>query len=551
MNKFKVTCGEKIIEYENPIRAEEVLDDFGGEKDITVMLCRLNGRLRELSVLIDRDCSVEWVSIKEKAGMSTYERGILMVFLKAVYKVGGSRLERCCVEYGLGRTTYCELYGMNPDEDFISEVKALMQKYVDENLPIIKSTVPTMAAREFFRSIGMNDKDMLFKFRRSSATNLYSIGNFTDYFFGYMPVRTGSLKVYDVRLYKKGVLLCYPDDKNPDILGGMQDRPKLYNTLSNSNYWSRMVDTANIGSMNEIVTQNKIGELVLMAEALQEKKMAEIAEMIKSGKNKKFVMIAGPSSSGKTTFSQRLSIQLKLVGLKPHAIGIDNYYKNREDSPKDENGEYDFECLEAIDLELFNRHMTALLNGETVEIPEFNFISGKKEYHGNYLTLGKDDILVIEGIHGLNDKLSPSIPSESKFKVYISALTQLNVDEHNRIATTDGRLIRRIVRDARTRGTKAAETIAMWPSVRRGEEKYIFPFQEEADVMFDSNLIYELGVLKQYAEPLLFEIGPDEKEYEEAKRLLKFLDYFLAVPSDRIPLNSIVREFIGGGCFKS
>lgn len=550
MNRFRVTCGEKTIEYEKPVTAEDVLRDSGMEKDVPVMLCRINGQLRELNVMIDRECTVEWVDIKEKAGMSTYERGILMVFLKAVYKAGGSRLSRCCVEYGLGRTTYCELYGMRPDEEFVSYVKTLMEKYVDENLPIIKSTVSTVAASEFFRSISMNDKDMLFKFRRSSATNLYSIGNFTDYFFGYMPVRTGSLKVFDVRLYKEGILLCYPDDRNPNVLGGMTDRPKLYNTLNMSNYWSRMIGASNIGLMNEIVTQNRIGELVLMAEALQEKKMAEIAEKIKSEKNKKFVMIAGPSSSGKTTFSQRLSIQLKLVGLKPHAIGIDNYYKNREDSPKDENGEYDFECLEAIDLELFNRHMMSLLNGETVEIPEFNFISGKKEYHGNYLKLGKDDILVIEGIHGLNDKLSPGIPAESKYKIYISALTQLNVDEHNRIATTDGRLIRRIVRDARTRGTKASETIAMWPSVRRGEERYIFPFQEEADVTFDSNLIYELGVLKQYAEPLLFEIGPDEKEYEEAKRLLKFLDYFLAVPSDRIPLNSIVREFIGGGCFK-
>lgn len=304
-----------------------------------------------------------------------------------------------------------------------------------------------------------------------------------------------------------------------------------------------------VGALNETIAQGRINDMILVQEALQEKKIAQMAEMIAESSNKKFVMIAGPSSSGKTTFSHRLSIQLAAHGLKPHPIGLDNYFLDRELTPRDENGKYNFECLEAIDIELFNQDMVNLLNGKEVELPTFNFKTGKREYKGDFKKLGADDILVIEGIHGLNDALSYALPRESKFKIYISALTQLNIDEHNRIPTTDGRLIRRMVRDARTRGTEAKDTIAMWPSVRRGEEQYIFPFQEEADVMFNSALIYELAVLKQYAEPILFGIPKDCEEYVEAKRLLKFLDYFIGVSSEEIPKNSICREFVGGSIF--
>ena len=307
------------------------------------------------------------------------------------------------------------------------------------------------------------------------------------------------------------------------------------------------IDT--VGALNEQISQGNIKDIILVAEALQEKKIAEIATMIAESKDKKFIMIAGPSSSGKTSFSHRLSIQLKANGLNPHPIGVDDYFVNRDITPRDENGNYNFEVLEALDVEQFNKDMLDLLDGKTIKMPTYNFITGKREYKGNTLTLGKDDILVIEGIHGLNDKLSYALPKNSKFKIYISALTQLNIDEHNRISTTDGRLIRRMVRDARTRGISAEETIARWQSVRNGEESYIFPFQEEADVMFNSALIYELSVLKQFAEPLLFGIPSTSPEYVEAKRLLKFLDYFLGVNTEDIPNNSLVREFVGGSCF--
>ena len=325
---------------------------------------------------------------------------------------------------------------------------------------------------------------------------------------------------------------------------------KVFRVLKESAKWGDLLGISTVGDLNDCISQGGLHPLIMTQEALQERKIAEIASQIAADHSRKFIMIAGPSSSGKTTFSRRLSIQLSAAGLKPHPISVDNYFVEREQTPRDANGDYNFECLEAMDIELFNQQMCDLLAGKTVELPYFNFKTGKKEYNGDYLTMGEDDILVIEGIHCLNDKLSHSLPRESKFKIYISALTQLNVDEHNRIPTTDGRLIRRMVRDARTRGASAARTISMWPSVRRGEEENIFPYQEEADVVFNSALIYELSVLKQYAEPLLFGIDREAPEYLEAKRLLKFLDYFLGVDSTNIPDNSLVREFIGGGCFR-
>ena len=417
-------------------------------------------------------------------------------------------------------------------------------------MPFEKRTVGTDEAMELFRKNRMYDKEKLFKYRRVSKANIYSLGGFEDYFYGYMPASTGMLKYFKLHLYDEGLILQVPSAKTPTVIDDYKPLDKLYNTLKESSEWGVAMNVDTVGALNDVISSGGINDLILVQEAFQEKKIAEIAEQIKEAGNKKFVMIAGPSSSGKTTFSHRLSIQLMTHGLKPHPIAVDNYFVDREHTPLDEDGNPNFECLGAIDVEKFNQDMTALLNGERVELPEFNFKTGKREYKGNYKQLGEDDILVIEGIHCLNDKLSYSLPQESKFKIYISALAQINVDEHNRIQTTDGRLIRRMVRDNRTRGTKAGATIAMWPSVRKGENENIFPFQEEADVMFNSALIYELAVLKQYAEPVLFGIDRDSDEYMEAKRLLKFLDYFIGVSSEEIPKNSILREFVGGSCFK-
>ena len=361
---------------------------------------------------------------------------------------------------------------------------------------------------------------------------------------------TSYLKYFELHPYDEGFVLQFPTVSEPEKVPPFVPQNKVFRVLKESAKWGDLLGISTVGDLNDCISQGGLHPLIMTQEALQERKIAEIASQIAADHSRKFIMIAGPSSSGKTTFSRRLSIQLSAAGLKPHPISVDNYFVEREQTPRDANGDYNFECLEAMDIELFNQQMCDLLAGKTVELPYFNFKTGKKEYNGDYLTMGEDDILVIEGIHCLNDKLSHSLPRESKFKIYISALTQLNVDEHNRIPTTDGRLIRRMVRDARTRGASAARTISMWPSVRRGEEENIFPYQEEADVVFNSALIYELSVLKQYAEPLLFGIDREAPEYLEAKRLLKFLDYFLGVDSTNIPDNSLVREFIGGGCFR-
>ena len=345
-------------------------------------------------------------------------------------------------------------------------------------------------------------------------------------------------------------VLMLPDSREPERVPEFQeDRRKLFRVMEESDEWGKMLRVGCVGELNDQITKGNCRDLVLIQEALQEKKIGEIAAAVAGMPDKKFVMIAGPSSSGKTTFARRLSIQLMAQGMTPHPVSVDDYFVDREHTPRDENGNYNFEALECIDLQKFNDDMTALLEGRTVELPRFNFKTGKREYKGDFITMGPHDILVIEGIHCLNDRMSERLPAANKFKIYISALTQLNVDEHNRIPTTDGRLLRRIVRDARTRGNSAQETIRMWPSVRRGEEENIFPYQEDADVMFNSSLVYELAVLKQYAEPLLFSVPRDSEEYLEAKRLLKFLDYFLGVDSSGVPVNSLIREFIGGSCF--
>jgi uridine kinase len=425
-----------------------------------------------------------------------------------------------------------------------------MQDLVSRDVPFMKRSIGTDDAIELFRKYRMYDKERLFRYRRVSKANIYSLEGFEDYYYGYMPASSGFVKYFDLMEYDDGFLLLLPNKKNPTIVEPFIPQQKLYGTLKEANLWAKMLDIPNVGALNDIISQGDINELILVQEALQEKKISDIAEAIKKSSGKKFIMIAGPSSSGKTTFSYRLSVQLKAHGLKPHPIAVDNYFVDREKTPKDEQGNFNFESLHAIDLEQFNMDMTNLLNGKTVEIPNFNFVSGRREYKGNFLRLGPEDILVIEGIHGLNDALSYSLPRESKFKIYISALTQLNIDEHNRIPTTDGRLLRRMVRDARTRGASAQKTISMWPSVRRGEDENIFPFQEDADAMFNSALIYELAVLKQYAEPILFGIDRNCDEYVEAKRLLKFLDYFIGTPSEAVPKNSILKEFLGGSCFK-
>lgn len=549
----RVTCKGKEICYEKGAIYEEIVKDFQEDYEEKILLVIENKKIKELSKAVEKEeVQVEFLTIKDKIGYSTYVRSATMLLVKAVADIVGDETKgKIKVEFSLGQGYYCSVKGdFTVTEELIGQIKERMTQMVEEDLPITKKAYPIDQAREIFLHQGMEDKQDLFWYRRSSYVNLYCLDGYFDYNYGYMVPSTGYLKQFDVKPYKEGILLILPTRENPREITPVSPREKLFATLMESKKWAEDIGVIAVGDLNKAICEQRFQDVVLMQEALQERKIAEIASEIAQRGNVKFVMIAGPSSSGKTTLSHRLSVQLRTHGLIPHPIAVDDYFVNREDTPKDENGDYNFECLEAIDVAQFNKDMLDLLDGKTVDMPSFNFKTGKREYHGNYKTLGEDDILVIEGIHGLNDKMSYALPKDSKFKIYISALTCLNVDEHNRIPTTDGRLLRRMVRDARTRGTSAKRTLEMWSSVRRGEEENIFPYQESADAMFNSATIYELAVLKTYAEPLLFGISKEDPEYYEAKRLLKFLGYFLGAGSENIPINSIVREFAGGSIFK-
>lgn len=545
------TIAGEIKEFTAGITYEALANQYQKENEDIIVLAKKDNHLRELRSKLESGGVTSFETTASSEGQLVYKRSITLLMLKAVYDIYGKEvMNGIRVLYSVSKGYYCTAGDtLVVDQEFISKVTGRMQELTQQEIPIVKRTVPLREALALFEKYGMRDKVKLFRYRRSSSVNLYSINGFEDYFFGYMVPNTSYLKWFELRPYENGFVILIPSASNPREIPEFKPQPKLFQVQKISNDWGKMLELNTVGALNDQIVNGNLAELILVQEALQEKRIAEIAEVISKQPDKKLVMIAGPSSSGKTTFSHRLSVQLRAHGLKPHPIPVDNYFINRDNTPLDEFGVRDYECLEAIDIKQFNEDMTNLLEGKRVELPEYNFISGTREYKGNFKQLGKDDILVIEGIHCLNDKLSHSLPRDRKFKIYISALTQLNVDEHNRIPTTDGRLIRRMVRDARTRGTSAQETIARWSSVRRGEEKHIFPFQEEADVMFNSALIYELAVLKQYAEPLLFSIDYDSEEYKEAKRLLKFLEYFVSVGSEKIPTNSILREFVGGSCF--
>ena len=552
---------------------EAVADRFKDYYEDDIILGIVNGRLRELNKKIKSDCELSFVTTADRDGRRTYRRSVVLLLQRAIYDVYGS-MTQLHVMHSLGEGYYCQLekavecadsqqekYNEDTDlqgsrensvksvtEHDIDRIVCSMYSFVEKDLPITKHSAKTQYAEQLFKEKGQHDKERLLHYRRSSRVNLYELDGVVDYFYGFMAPSTGMLKYFDIVPYESGFVLLFPG-ANSRSVEPLVTSNKLFHTLDDSREWSKMLGIGTIGSLNDAIAAGRGQEIMLLQEALMEQKIGNLAAQIASDDKKKFVMIAGPSSSGKTSFANRLSIQLIAKGRKPHPLSLDDYYVDREFCPKNPDGSFDFECLESIDIKLFNEDMNRLLKGEAVDMPSFNFKTGKREYRGRKLVLGPDDILVIEGIHGLNDRLSQLIPPEHKFKIYISALTQLNIDEHNPLSTTDERLIRRIVRDARTRGTNAMETIAMWPSVRKGERENIFPFQEQADVMFNSALVYELAVLKVYAEPLLFGIERDCPEYLEAKRLLKLLDYFLPMPADGIPNNSLLREFVGGSCF--
>ena len=515
------------------------------------VLAKVNGKLQELFHTACDGDDIEFLDVTDAAGFDAMRRSASMLFLAAAHDVLKERADRMTQHFTIGSGFYFTFGSGSgaPSKDVLSAIEKRMHEMCGQAIPFVKRSVPTKKARLLFSKQGMPDKEKLFRTRISSTVNVYSLGDYQDYYYGYMVPDTSVLSLFELIPERDGVILNLPRRKRPDVLPVFQSSAKLMDAQILGESYTEKQGISTVADLNEMIIRGETAQTILISEALQESLISDIAEKVAEKEAVRFVMIAGPSSSGKTTFSQRLCIQLTAHGRRPHCIGVDNYFRNRADMVPGPDGKLDFESLSAVDVETFNRDMTALLKGETVDMPTFDFIEGRRVYKGEKLTFGKGDVLVIEGIHCLNDELSSLIPAESKYRVYISALTQLNIDAHNRIPSTDGRLIRRIIRDHRTRGYSASQTIAMWDSVREGEEKNIFPFQETADVFFNSALPYETAALKTYVQPLLFQVGEDDPSYLEARRLLKFLDYFIAVPTEGVPTNSILREFIGGGCF--
>ncbi len=539
-NSIAIPPGEKL---------QDLSTNFKNYYSTPIVAAIVDNSLRELCITPESRSNIEFIDLSHKEGMRIYRRSLTFLLIKAATDLFPS--SQVMVEHSLGKGLYCEIKKDQPlTRQDVEKLEEKMRELVSEDIPFIKKRVSLQKAIEIFKSQGEEDKVRLLKYRKKDYLDIYSLDALSNYLYGYLVPSTGYLKNFSLKFYMPGLVLRFPDEEEPANLPVYIENPKLFEVFREVEGWCNILGVDTLGTLNDLIDKGEESELMRVSEALHEKKIAEIADTIAKSRNRlRVILIAGPSSSGKTSFAQRLRIQLIVNGLQPLPISLDDYFVDRDKTPKDEKGEYDFESLESIDLKLFNEQLAALIRGEEVEVPTYSFKKGKREFNGNVLQLKDGQPLIIEGIHGLNEKLTQGIPRGSKFKIYVSALTSLNVDQHNRIHTTDTRLLRRMVRDSQFRGHDARDTIKRWPSVRRGEEENIFRFQEEADVMFNSALIYEFAVLKNYAEPLLSAIPTNSPEKIEAKRLLRFLQYFLPMEPNEVPYNSILREFVGESCF--
>lgn len=543
-----------VYKGDTKIKMEEhkkIIDIFKNEIENSkteIIACKCNNEIRSLSYEPEENETVELIDVSSADGMRIYVRGLLLIMSKAFHKLYPEAL--LTVNYQLSNATFCQIDNMEATEEMIENVSKEMEKIIASDIEIKKVVMTKEEATKFYNKeqtlrgrLQLDNKD-------KDTVSLYFCEDYYNYFYGVMPISTGYTKTFELKVYNNGFLIRYPSRKNPEKLEEYKENKKLLNTLQEYEDIHRVLGINTIYKLNREILSGNEKDVILLAEALHEKKISDIADKIVNRNDVKVVLIAGPSSSGKTTFAKRLGLQLRLNGLKPVTISVDNYFVERTETPLDENGKYNFECLEAIDLKLFNHDLIELLKGNEILMPTFNFKTGCKEYTGETMKLGSDEILVIEGIHCLNDKLTAAIPRENKYKIYISNLTVLNIDYFNRISTTDSRLIRRIVRDYKFRSYNAMHTLQIWNSVNRGEEQYIYPFQEEADSMFNTSLIYEFCVLKKFAVPLLESINSSYPEYSEARRLLEFLKYFETIDMENVPKNSLLREFIGDSIFE-
>lgn len=544
---LKLSDGRNVLVDEGT-ELNNIVAEFNLQKDIPVVLGNLNGQYYELTAKLNEDGSFGVVDAASDIGQKTYTRTLQFILIKSVLDLFPDA--KITIEHSLSKGIFGEIRKSSPlNEEDVKKIKNNMMEIISKDIPIRKLCFTKDEAVSIFQAYGMEDKVMLLEHVSTEYVKLYELDGRYDYFYGSMAYSTGAIKTFDIMYYDPGFILRFPQKENFNKLPEFIEQKKLTRIFRETEEWGNILDVGYVGSLNEKVENGDITDIIMVSEALHEKKIAYIADMISARKDVKFVFIAGPSSSGKTTFARRLGIQLRVNGLVPIPISLDDYFVDREKTPKDENGNFDFESIYALDLKLFNENLESLLNGQKTELPTYNFKAGRREWSQNYLTLPENGVIIIEGIHGLNEMLTPSILPENKFKIYISALTQLNLDDHNRIATTDVRIIRRIVRDYLSRGYSAEDTLKMWPSIKKGEEKNIFVHQENADVMFNSALLYELCILKKYALSELQNIGPESPVYYEALRLKSFLHFFHDVDEKFIPYNSILREFIGGSCF--
>lgn len=554
MNKLiDITCtnNNTTKQYQLGTSLLDIIEDQNIKLDYPILGAMVNNQLEELNYSIFKPKTINFIDIRHRAGRLMYVRSLSFILIKAVRDVFPNRFLE--IKHSVSKGIYCEIEGIDSSNNLeaVSDIQNRMRQLIAEDIPFRREEVLMKDAIKIFEENNYNEKKLLFETCPQFYASVYYLDDVVDYFYGYLVPSTSYIQVFDLVNYYDGMLLRLPMNENPNKLQPIVQQHKMFEIFKEYKHWGDILGVGSIGSINEQVIGNNSGELIKISEALHEKKIAQIADMIYQRKDKvKIILLSGPSSSGKTTTAKRLSIQLKVLGMKPLAISLDNYFVNRELTPLDENGEYNFEALEALDLDTLYNNLSDLIAGKSVKMPKFSFETGKRYYTDEELQVSKDHIFILEGIHALNPKMTDKFDDELKFKIYVSALTQVGIDNHNRIPTTDNRLIRRIVRDYKYRHYTALDTIKRWPSIRKGEETNIFPFQEEADVMFNSALFYELGVLKKHAEPILQEVSPIEPEYSEAQRLLKFLSFFKPIPQEEIPPTSILREFLSGSSFK-
>ena len=544
---IEVLINKKKYQFPKGIVLEEIAKNFQDTCKYPIVLAKIGNAIKELSVPLNKSCEIEFLDLTSREGNRAHIAGLTFVMVYAIRSLYGPNAN-IYVEHSLDKGIYLEP-NFELTEAKLNQIKSEMQKIIDSNLSITKLTIDRFEAQRYFESIKDYPKAGVMKYNTNTYVTLYRMGNSYNYFYNMMPTSTGKLKDFDLTyINKKGLVLRFPTAYIKDKIKEYEHHPHMYDVFNEYRAWAKTIQIENSVDLNKMISSGSINDLIRMDETLQSNKLLEVARKISENKKIKMVLMAGPSSSGKTTTSRKLSMYLKSFGLKIRTISMDDYFVDSAQPPLGEDGKPDFECLEAVDLELFDKQIEQLLNGEEVILPTFNFILGVKEYKEK-AKMDKNEILVIEGIHGLDSNILTNIPRENKFKIYLSALTELNIDNHNRISTSDNRLLRRIIRDNRTRGYDVTKTLESWAKVRSGEEKYVFPYQDDADFTFNTGLIYEIGILKTYVEPLLYSVDDQSPQYEEAKRLIDFLRLFLPIPSDAVPQDSILREFIGNSCF--